>query len=85
MPTMHAFITETGTLSVDTFGPGIDLQPCLGHVCVFQVVQRHPHQMALDLVKPFPDILWRLESIEDVTRLYTLRRQEGIIVVKRFD
>jgi hypothetical protein len=74
-----------GSSSVNTFGPGVDLQPCLGHVCVFQVVQWHPDQVAFDLIKIFADIFGWHELIKNVTCLDPFRRQKGIIVIESFD
>ena len=60
--------------SVDTLSELVDLQPRLRHVGLLQEVQRHPHQVALDLVELGPDVLGRHHAVEDVSRLDALRR-----------
>lgn len=70
---------------INTFCPGVDLYPCLGHFRVLQIVQRHPDKVALDLIQLLADVIRRQESIKDVACLDTLWRQVGGVVVKGFN
>jgi hypothetical protein len=71
--------------SEDTLGKLVDLQPLLRHLGVLQEVERHPHEMALDLVQLRTDILGRNELVEDMPGLDPLGREEVVVFVEGFD
>ena len=73
-------------LGVDTLRVSIDLQAFLRHLRILQKVQRHPDQMALDLVELLPDLLRRHERIVEMP-LFELAvlRDKGLIIRECFD
>ena len=74
------------TLGIDTLGVGIDLQALLRHLRVLQEIQRHPYQMPLDLVQFLSDLLGWHERIVQMSLLeLVVAREEGAVVIKRFD
>ena len=71
---------------VDTLSVRIDLHARLRHLGVLQKVQRHPHQMPLDLVELLPDLLRGHERVVEVPLLeLVVFREERFVVGKGFD
>jgi len=72
--------------SVNTLRVSIDLQTLLRQLNILQEVQRHPHQMALDLIKFLAHDLNRLEQIVQMTRFArALGAEEGVVVLEVLD
>lgn len=73
-------------LGVDTLGVSIDLQALLRHFRILQKVQRHPHQMALDLVELLPNLLHRHERIVEVPLFeLVVLRDKRLVIRECFD
>ena len=71
---------------IDTLCVRIDLHARLRHLGVLQKVQRHPHQMPLDLVELLPDLPRGHERVVEVPLLeLVVLREEGFVVGKGFD
>lgn len=71
---------------VDTLRVRIDLQTFLRHLRVLQKVERHPNQMALDLIELLPDLLHRHERIVEVPLFeLVVLRDKRLIIGEGFD
>lgn len=74
------------TLRVDTLSVSVDLQARLSHIRVLQEIQRHPDQVALDLVQLLAHDLHRLVKIVQMTSLTrSLGTEESVIVLETLD
>ncbi len=78
--------SSSSRLGIDTLRIGVDLQALFCHGGIAQKVQRHPHQVTLDLIQLLPHLLGRHERIVQVALLeLVVAREEGFVVVPRFD
>jgi len=72
--------------SINTLRVSINLQPLLRQLNILQELQRHPHQMALDLIKLLAHNLHRLEQIVQMpglTRAFSA--EESVVVLEVLD
>ena len=66
-------------------GVSIDLQALLRHILIFQEIQRHPYQMASDLIQ-FGSDFWRRDVfIVDVTLFDVFSRSKVIVLFEGFN
>lgn len=82
---MHYISTHGKPSSINTLSPRINLQPRLGHIRVLQKIQRHPHEMSLDLVQLLADVLRRAHPVVDMPGFNALRWEELVVVFEGFD
>ncbi len=78
--------SSIANLSVDTLSVRINLHTLLRHLGILQKVQRHPDEMALDLVEFLADLLRGHEGVVEVALLvFFVFREEGLVVGEGFD
>ena len=71
---------------VNTLRVSIDLHALLCHLRILQKVQRHPDQMAFDLVEFLPDFLHGHEGVVDVALFeLVVLRDKRLVIGEGFD
>jgi hypothetical protein len=89
MPRHSSSVPATSThhpSSINTLRVSINLQPFLRQLDILQEIERHPHQMALDLVQLLPHNVNGLEQIVQMPRLSRpFSTKESVIVLEALD
>ncbi len=77
---------STASSSIDTLRVRINLHTLLGHLGVLQKVQRHPDEVALDLVEFLADLVRGHEGVVEMALLvFVVFGEEGLVVGEGFD